>query len=355
MAGLHLLPEHWNDEHRVTAWLNTVATRIDLRSQQVQLGTRETLRYDRLILAMGASADVPAIDGLSRPGSFVLRKAEDAMNVRAYVQEHGCRRAVVAGGGLLGLEAAVALHRLGLRVTVLERGARLLVRHVDPRCSELVGDHFAKAGIEILTGAEAAHVCGPSAVTGAVLTDGRVVPCEVFLAATGIRPNVDLARNAGVPAARGVLVDDRMQTRIPDVFAAGDAAEHAGRVLGLWPTAAEQARVAAVNALGGNAVVSPQMPPMILKDVGLDLFSIGRSHARSNDDVIVVDRPAFPSYRRLVLCGDRVIGAVILGHHPEDLAAAQKAVRNEITLGAAAQKALRSGDWSALREVVATV
>jgi NAD(P)H-nitrite reductase large subunit len=155
------------------------------------------------------------------------------MNIRAYVQEHGCRHAVVAGGGLLGLEAAVALHRLGLPVTVLERGARLLGRHVDPRCSELVADHFAKAGIEVLTGAESAHVCGSSAVTGAVLTDGRVLPCEVLLAATGIRPNVDLAHDAGVPAARGVLVDDRMQTRVPDVFAAGDVAEHAGRVLGL--------------------------------------------------------------------------------------------------------------------------
>ena len=355
MAGLHLLPEHWNAEHGVTAWLNTVATRIDLRSQQVLLGTRETLRYDRLILAMGASADVPPFDGLSRPGSFVLRKAEDAMNIRAYVQEHGCRRAVVAGGGLLGLEAAAALHRLGLRVTVLERGARLLGRHVDPRCSELVADHFAKAGIEILTGAETAHVCGPSAVTGAVLTDGRVLPCEVFLAATGIRPNVDLARDAGVPAARGVLVDDRMQTRVPDVFAAGDVAEHAGRVLGLWPTAAEQARVAAVNALGGNAVVSPQMPAMILKDVGLDLFSIGRTHATSHDQVIVVDRPAIPSYRRLVLFEDRVIGAVILGHHPENRTAVQKAVRTGTMLGAPAQRALRAGDWGVLGEVAATV
>jgi NADPH-dependent 2,4-dienoyl-CoA reductase/sulfur reductase-like enzyme/ferredoxin len=354
MAGLHLLPEHWNDEHGVTAWLNTVATRIDLRSQQVVLGTHETLRYDRLILAMGASADVPAIDGLRRPGSFVLRKAEDAMAIRAYVQEHGCRRAVVAGGGLLGLEAAVALHRLGLRVTVLERGARLLSRHVDPRCSGLVGDHFAKTGIEILTGAEPAHVSGTSGVSGAALKDGRILPCDVFLAATGIRPNVDLALDAGVPSARGVLVDNRMQTQIPNVSAAGDVAEHAGRVLGLWPTAAEQARVAAVNALGGTAVVSPQMPAMILKDVGLDLFSIGRIDAHPNDQVIVVDRPAVPSYRRLLLIQDRVVGAVILGQHPQDVASAQKAVRDGITLSAAAQRALRSGDWGVLGDAVAT-
>jgi nitrite reductase (NADH) large subunit len=164
----------------------------------------------------------------------------------------------------------------------------------------------------------------------------------------------DLALDAGVPTGRGVLVDNRMQTQIPNVFAAGDVAEHAGRVLGLWPTATEQARVAAVNALGGTAVVSTQMPAMILKDVGLDLFSIGRLDAKPNDQVIVVDRPAIPSYRRLVLFQDWVIGAVILGHHPAELASAQKAVRNGIRLSAAAQRALRSGDWSVLGDVVAT-
>jgi NAD(P)H-nitrite reductase large subunit len=216
-----------------------------------------------------------------------------------------------------------------------------------------VGDHFAKTGIEILTGAEPAHVTGTSWVSGAALKDGRILPCDVFLAATGIRPNVDLALDAGVPSARGVLVDNRMQTQIPNVSAAGDVAEHAGRVLGLWPTAAEQARVAAVNALGGTAVVSPQMPAMILKDVGLDLFSIGRIDANPNDQVIVVDRPAVPSYRRLLLIQDRVIGAVILGQHPQDVASAQKAVRDGITLSATAQRALRSGDWGVLGDAVA--
>ena len=295
----------------------------------------------------------PPIGGLDSPGSFVLREAGDAMQIRAYAQQHGCRRAVVAGGGLLGLEAAYSLHLLGLRVTVLERGKRLLSRQIDPTCSELVAEHFAKAGIEILRRAETSHVIGRPAVTGVVLKDGRTVQCDVFLAATGIRPNVGLARDAGVPVGKGVLVDDRMQTRVPGVFAAGDVAEHRGQVLGLWPVATEQAQAAAVNALGGACGADLRDARDDLERCWLGTVFDRPCEPRSHDDeVIVVGRPGVPSYRRLVLSEGRAVGATVLGHHPSDLAAAQKAVRDRITVGATAQAALRSGDWSVLGHLV---
>ena len=348
MQGLYLLPEQWYDEHGVTAWLNTVAARIDLRWRRVQLGTGEALPFDRLILAMGSSAAVPPIGGLDRPGSFALREAGDAMQSRAYAQQQNCRRAVVAGGGLLGLEAAYSLHLLGLEVTVLERGNRLLSRQIDSRCSELVEGHFERAGIEILRKAETSHLVGAPGVTGAVLKDGRTVPCEMFLAATGIRPNVDLARDAGIPVNKGVLVDDRMQTRVPGVFAAGDVAEHCGQVRGLWPVATEQAQAAAVNALGGDMVLTSETPATILKGVDLELFSVGTVEPGPTDEVIVVDRPA--SYRRLVLSDGRVIGATVLGHHPGDLTAAQKAVRNRVAVSAGERAELRAGNWGVLAD-----
>ena len=348
MQGLYLLPEAWYDEHRVTAWLNTVATGIHLRSQLVRLGTGDTLPYDRLILAMGSRAAMPAIEGLDRPGVFALREAGDAMRIRAYAQQRRARRAVVAGGGLLGLEAAYCLHQLGLEVTVLERGERLLSRQIDPRCSELVADHFARVGITVARKAETDCVTGSSDVTAAVLKDGRTLPCEVFLVATGIQPNVELARDAGIPVAKGVLVDDRMATRVPGVFAAGDVAEHGGKVLGLWPVAAEQAEAAAINALGGSQTVPVENPATILKGVDLELFSIGRVEPEPGDEVVVIDRPAVPSYRRLVLSRGRVVGATVLGHHPADLAASQKAARENTAVGPASLAMLRSGNWQVL-------
>jgi nitrite reductase (NADH) large subunit len=348
MQGLYLLPEAWYDDHRVTAWLNTVATGIHLHSRLVRLGTGDTLPYDRLILAMGSSAAMPEIEGLDRPGTFALREAGDAMRIRAYAQQRRARRAVVAGGGLLGLEAAYCLHQLGLQVTVLERGERLLSRQIDPRCSQLVADHFARVGITVARKAETECVLGSPDVTGVMLKDGRTLPCEVFLVATGIRPNVELARDAGIPVAKGVLVDDRMQTRVPGVFAAGDVAEHGGKVLGLWPVAAEQAEAAAVNALGGNQVVPVENPATILKGVDLELFSIGQVEAEPGDEVAVIDRPTVPSYRRLVVSRGRAVGATVLGHHPADLAAAQKAVREHVAVGPVSLAMLRSGSWGGL-------
>ncbi|MVU76170.1 FHA domain-containing protein [Nocardia sp. ET3-3] len=355
MQGLHLLPEQWYEEHRIHPWLNTLATHLDPRARRVRLGTGDVLPYDRLILATGAAAALPEIEGLHRPGSFVLREAGDALRIRAYAQQRACTRAVVAGGGLLGLEAAYALHQLGLRVTVLERGQRLLSKQLDPRASQIVLDHFTRTGIAVRHRAETArltadprdHGAGPVRYAG--LKDGTVLPCEVFLASIGIKPDIDLAARAGIPVRRGILVDDRMRTGAPRVYAAGDVAEHRDRVLGLWPIAAEQAQAAAVNALGGDQVIVAETPATILKGVGLELFSIGQVEPRGHDEVIVVDRSPQRSYRRLVISENRLVGAIVLGHHPADVAAAQQAVRARREVSAFARHDLQRGDWSSLQ------
>ena len=348
MQGLFLLAEQWYDEHSITAWLNTVATGIDLATQQVSLGTGDVLSYDRLILAMGSSSTVPPIDGFGCPGSFVMREAADAISIRAYVQQHGCRQAVVAGGGLLGLEAAYSLYELGLQVTVLERGLRLLSRQIDPRCSDLVHRYFAGIGMQVLYGAETVALRANGRLEGAVLKDGQELPCQLFLGAIGIRPNVELAKEAGIAVNRGALVDDRMETSVPGVFAAGDVAEHSGLVLGLWPIAAKQGEVAAVNALGGDESLKSDLPACILKGAGIELSSIGQVEPGPDDELVVIDNPARQSYRRMVISEGRLVGGLVLGHHPEDFSAILAAVKKGTYIGEASLTALRGGDLSVL-------
>ena len=352
MQGLYLLPEQWYDDHQVVAWLNTQASGIDLASRRVFLATGDTLPYDRLIVATGSSSASPPVAGFGRPGSFVLRSAADAMQIRAYAQEHGGREAVVAGGGLLGLEAAHSLHELGLRVTVLERGGRLLSRQIDEYCSELVDAHFARIGMQVLYRAESESLAGEDRIRGVTLKDGRTLNCDVFLAAVGIRPNVELARQAGIAVNRGITVNDRMETSAPGVFAAGDVAEHGGQVFGLWPIAAKQGEAAAVNALGGNLELTSEVPATILKGVGLDLFSIGRPAAQPGDQVVVDEDPdpSVPSYRRLVLSDGRAVGGIVLGNHPEDVAAVTAAVKNRVEISPAQLAELRRGDWGRLKD-----
>jgi nitrite reductase (NADH) large subunit len=349
MQGLFLLSEQWYDEHGITAWLNTVATGVELSTRRVFLGTGDVLYYDRLVLAMGSSSSEPPVDGFGLPGSFVMREAGDAMAIRAYVQQTGCRQAVVAGGGLLGLEAAHSLYELGLDVTVLERGQRLLSRQIDERCSELVHNYFDGIGMKVLYGAEAAALGGNGAVDRAVLKDGTELPCQVFMGAIGIRPNVQLAKEAGVSVNRGVLVDDRMATSAPGVFAAGDVAEHNGMVLGLWPIAAKQGEVAAANALGGDERLVAEVPACILKGAGIELSSIGRTEPGPGDEVIVIDNPARQSYRRLIISDGRLVGGLVLGHHPEDFSAILAAVKKETYIGEGSLTALRGGDLRVLK------
>jgi NAD(P)H-nitrite reductase large subunit len=351
MQGLYLLPEQWYDDHQIVAWMNTVASSIDVAGKRVLLATGDTIAYDRLILATGSSSSVPPVTGFGRPGSFVLRSAADAMLIRAYAQEQAARDAVVAGGGLLGLEAAHSLHELGLRVTVLERGQRLLSRQIDQHCSELVHAHFARIGLQVLYQAEAESLTGDDRVSGILLKDGRTLRCDVFLGAIGIRSNVELARQAGIAVNRGVVVNDRMETSVPGVFAAGDVAEHDGRTFGLWPIGAKQGEVAALNALGGNATLTAEVPATILKGAGIDLFSIGRPAAQAGDEIVVDEDPdpAAPSYRRLLIAEGRVAGAIVLGNHPEDVAAVTAAVKRRAEISPAQLAALRSGDWGVLK------
>ena len=348
MTGLSLLAEEWYADNGVTAWLNTIAASIDLGSRRVDLGTGDSLYYDRLIVATGSNSAVPPLPGFGAPGTFVMRSAGDAMEIRRYAQTRRARTAVVAGGGLLGLEAAFALHSLGLQVVVLERGARLMSRQLDERASVLVDAHFRRIGMTVLYKAESASLqTGEAGVQSVTLTDGRVVPAEVVLAAVGIRPNSDIAARAGIACNKGILVDDRMQSSAPGVFAAGDVAEHGGLVLGLWPIAAKQGEAAAVNALGGDQRLVSEIPATILKGVDLELSSVGQVEPGAGDEVIVLERPN--SYRRLVISRGMVVGAIVIGHHPEDLAAASGAVRKRQLVDAWALSELRAGRWGVLK------
>jgi nitrite reductase (NADH) large subunit len=272
------------------------------------------------------------------------------MQIRSYVQQTGSKIAVVAGGGLLGLEGAHALHQLGLRVIVLERGKRLLSRQVDPRCSQLVEAHFARLGIHVSYGAEAKSLGGDGSVQSVTLADGRTLPCHLFLACVGIKPNASLAAEAGIAVNRGVIVDDRMQTSVPGVFAAGDLAEHDGLVLGLWPIAAKQGETAAINALGGDSRLTAEIPACILKGVDLELTSIGQVEPSAGDEVIVSEDASLPSYRRLLVSRGVLTGAIVLGHHPDDLAAAMAAVKKRQLLDAATLAELRAGNWQVLKD-----
>ncbi|HLH66714.1 MAG TPA: FAD-dependent oxidoreductase [Solirubrobacteraceae bacterium] len=347
MVGLQLLPDDWYERNRISCWLNTSAQELDVSRREVMLGTGQALGYDRLILAMGADAFTPPIEGFGLPGTFVLRRAGDALAIRAYAQRHHATRAVVAGGGPLGLEAAYSIRRLGLNVTVLERGSRLLPRQLDARSSELLREYFEGLGVRIqLDSAPVAVRSTEGRLGGVVLSDGGELATELLLVAAGIAPMVELARKAGLDTRRGVVVDDRLRTSDPDVFAAGDLAQHQGTIYGLWPAAVEQGEIAAENAVGGTRAYGGTVPVAKLKVVGVELMSAGRCEPGEGDLVIVREDAHRHSYRKLVISDGRVVGAILIAS-PGNAADIAAAVRERRDVSAAIDK-LQQGDWSCL-------
>ncbi len=365
MVGLQLLPDSWYEENAVTCWLNTFATELDRECRELTLGTGETLPYDRLVLATGSDSFVPPIEGYGVPGTFVLRRAADAFAIRTYAQEHRAEHAVIAGGGLLGLEAAYALHKIGLHVTVLERSDTLLARQLDERAAELLRDYLEGLGLHISLASEteslhvgergtigASHAGERGASGGRLrevcLRDGRTLPADLFLVAAGITPLVELARATGIEVGRGVIVDDELRTSDPNVLAVGDVAEHDGQVYGLWPAAVEQGEVAAENALGGRRRYRGTVPVTMLKVVGVDLLSIGRFQPADEDTVIALEDSEEHSYRKLVIADGRIVGAILIARQ-QDAPHVTAAVKEAPDVSALVP-ALERGEWEVLAE-----
>ena len=311
MDGLQLLPDEWFERQKVSVWRNTLATRIDPAARKVVLATGETLDYDRLILATGAEATVPAPGFAPHNGCFVLRRADDAAAVRRWVQEQGAREALVLGGGVLGIEAADALSRLGLRVTLLHRGPWLMNRQIDAAGARLLSEFLAARGIEtrLRVAIEGLRLQGRRVTVTA--SGGASYAADLCLASIGISPNVALAKAAGLAVRKGIVVDAHMRTSDPHIFAAGDVAEAPGGAAGLWPVGAAQGEVAALNALGEGRAYAPQDPPVKLKCEGIDVFSFGDLDAAADAEVALREESGMAS--RVVRLRGRIVGACSVG------------------------------------------
>jgi NADPH-dependent 2,4-dienoyl-CoA reductase/sulfur reductase-like enzyme/ferredoxin len=345
MDGLYLMPQAWYGDRNITVFLNTSARAINTARREVQLADGETLAYDRLVLATGSDSSVPPVLGWGAPGCFVLRTADDAMDVRAYAQHSAAQHAVVAGGGLLGLEAAYALHKLGLKVTVLERNKWLLHRQLDQRGGSLLQSYLQSLGMQLRLVSQIVKLAPDGEGHRAVhLADGERLAADIFIMAAGITPNTALAKAAGIIVNSGVVVDSRMATSADAVYAVGDVAEFDFAVKGLWPVAVEQAEVAARNLLGEKVIYREPVLSTVLKVVGIDVFSVGQYDAQDGDDVVLEENLPEYRYRKLVLRDGCLLGGILIGW-PSLIEVLSKAAKSQQDLGAAVAN-LKLGDWS---------
>jgi nitrite reductase (NADH) large subunit len=353
ISNLYLLGRQWEETKNIQYFPDRQVTRVDVAEHVVTTEDGEAVPFDRLVLATGSHAFVPPLEGFGMPGTFVLRTIDDAVQIQQHVRRNRCKTAVIVGGGLLGLEAAHDLSEVGVRCFVLNRGPWPLDRQLDAEGGALLAQMMRDLGITVLGKTSAARVLGDSRVDRVELTDGTVLRVDLCLVTAGIQPEITLGKEAGLEADRGILVDDRMQTSHPHVYAAGDCASLGGRTFGLWPAGMEQGKIAATNLLGGDLHYQPTVPPARLKVAGIDLLSVGEIEMADGGQQIVLQDQSGRSYRKLVLRDGRLVGAIIIGY-PELFDPITDAVMAGMEVGAHL-KALQAGDWAVLQGAMVPV
>ncbi|PZQ98078.1 MAG: nitrite reductase large subunit [Cereibacter sphaeroides] len=300
----------WYAERRIKTRFGEHVTRID-RGRKVVVSARGETAYDRLVIATGSAPFIIPVQGKDLPGVVTYRDLDDT-NAMIAAAKPGAK-AVVIGGGLLGLEAAAGLQLRGMEVTVIHLIGHLMERQLDPSASYLLQKALESRGIRVHCKGATKAILGGDRVEAVLLEDGTVHGADLVVMAVGIRPEVRLAVDAGLNIGRGITVDDRLQTSDPAIFAVGECVEHDKMLFGLVAPLYDQAKVLARTLAGEDAAFRPVQTATKLKVTGCDLFSAGDfADAPGREDIVFRD-PGRGQYKRLVIEGDRLVGAVMYG------------------------------------------
>ncbi|MCL5022689.1 MAG: FAD-dependent oxidoreductase [Nitrospirae bacterium] len=305
-------------KNNVRLVLGKRAAGIDTARRRISLEDGAVVPYDRLLIGTGGRPFVPPMKGLGAHNVFCFTKWDDAKGIKRIAP--GKRKAVVIGGGLIGLKAAEGINALGLEVTIVELGPRVLAVALDEVSGAIVNRQLRENGIRTVTGHTAKEILSDRRgnVCGVILDDDRRLECEILVIAIGVRPNVDLAKNTSLHIVRGIVVDKCMMTNIGNVYAAGDVVEapdilnNRDSVIAIVPLAYEQGRIAGCNMAGGRRTYAGGIGMNSVEVYGLPVMTMGITN-QANQKFEVWTYRKGKVYRKLVFEGIRLVGAVLVG------------------------------------------
>ena len=311
-------------ENNAEARMSKKAVSLNLSDKTVNLEDGEKIVYEKLLLATGGKPFVPKMEGQDKDSVFTFTNISDAQRLAAKIDSIHAKSAVVIGAGLIGISVTEALMKRGLKVTVVELQEKILSLLLDSKASDIVEAIIRKAGVNFATGQSVQKIVGrpdnDGAVGGVILTKGDQVACDLVIVAIGVIPRTELVVGTTVKINRGIVVDNFMQTNVPDVYAAGDVAEaydfilNQNRLLPLWPLAVLEGRVAGYNMAGKKASYEGGTNMSSLKYFGIPIVSIGLANPKDDPTLeILVKLDAENNvYKKLVLKNNVIVGLTLV-------------------------------------------
>ena len=303
--------QKWFEENNIELHLNEKIIEIDSQNKLLK-SKKDQYTYDKLLLANGSHCFVPPFSGVDLDNIFTLRTAADLKEINQAAEK--AKKAVVVGGGLLGLEIAYNFAKAGLDTTVLEVAPYLLPMQLDQRGGDLLEEKLKQNNVKVVTDAATKGFNGEKSVEKVILED-REIEADLVLISTGVRSNTSLVENLDIDKNKGILVDSKMQTSNPDIYAAGDVAEFKDKIYGIWPPSLAQGRVAGTVMSGGQAEFDGYVPSHKLKVAGINVVSLGELNKDGDyAEEVLADNE---SYVKVIKNKEEKIGALIVGQYSE--------------------------------------
>lgn len=323
---IYYRPENFYKENKVVFMPGAEVVGIDTSTRKLMAeGGREIISYRKLLIAAGGKPFIPDIKGLETKGVFTFTSLDDAKALNNFVKEKlACRskvKAVVIGGGLIGIKCAEALRAMGSSVLIVELANRVLPLALDEYASSLAGDALKEAGIEIACNVAVETILSDSgSACGVVLNTGGKEPCDLVVVATGVVPATNFLSGSTIETDRGVLIDHQGRTSVSGVFAAGDIAQaqdslmEMSRVIPIFPNAFRQGQTAGINMAGGKTAITSNIAMNSVSICGLPTISAGLSTSNATSGLSVIEKKASGRvYKKIVIRNGRVVGALFTG------------------------------------------
>ncbi|HEY0088387.1 MAG TPA: FAD-dependent oxidoreductase [Candidatus Lokiarchaeia archaeon] len=322
IENLIVFKEEWYKKNKIKINLNKKVVKINPKQKQIFVeNDKKPISYDKLVIAIGSSPSVPPIKNAFeylKKGVFTLRNVKDALEIRNYIKTKKVKKAIIIGGGLLGLELAKQIKNCNLDTTVVEFFPRLLPKQLDDECGEMLKKEIENMGIKIVLNVSTEEILGNSFAKGIKLKDGRIFDSELILIQAGVKPNIDLAKDAKINTNKGIVVNQFLETGEQDIYAVGDCIEYKNQTWGIIPAAMEQSKILASSILGKkDDKYEGTVPKTTLKIVGIDLTSIGVFDPPEKEgggwEILKKSDKKNCCYKKIVLKDNKLKGAILFG------------------------------------------